>query len=174
MTNDSQNARIGVLFVCLGNICRSPLAKWLFVHHATERGVVDRFDIDSCGTGAWHVGNDADPRTIAIASVRGVRLPHEARQLDAVSDLRRFRYILPMDRSNARNIVHAAETAGVSAPALTLMRAYDPTLAGADERSLDVPDPYYGGPDGFEQMEAMLRRATAGLLDHILRNERPS
>jgi len=171
MSNDSSPSsdRIGVLFVCLGNICRSPLAKWLFIHHAARANVLDRFDIDSCGTGAWHIGNDADPRTIAIASERGVRMDHAARQFDASHDFARFRVIAPMDRANRRGIIHAGETASITPPPLRLMRSWDPTLAGADERDLDVPDPYYGGPEGFQHMYEMLDRATAGLLEGLLK-----
>jgi protein-tyrosine phosphatase len=165
--------KIGVLFVCLGNICRSPLAKWLFVAHAAQRGVLDQFDIDSCGTGAWHVGKDADPRSIAVAAANDVRFDHVARQLDAQTDFRRFGIIIPMDRSNKRNIMHAGESAGLTAPQLTLMRAYDPTLTDTDERELDVPDPYYGGPEGFQHMYDMLDRAAQGLLNHLLQNKAP-
>ncbi len=170
---DDGRKRIGVLFVCLGNICRSPLAKWLFVAHAKQRGVLDQFDIDSCGTGSWHAGNNADPRSIAIAAERNVLCDHTARQLDAVRDFRRFEVIVPMDRSNKRNIILAGESAGVPPPPLVLMRAFDPTLAGADERELDVPDPYYGGPDGFVHMFEMLDRAAQGLLDHLLKEKAP-
>lgn len=170
--NDGQD-KVGVLFVCLGNICRSPLAKWLFVARATRRGVLDRFDIDSCGTGAWHIGKDADPRSIAIAAANDVRFDHTARQLNARADFRRFGIIVPMDRANKRDIVLAGESAGLTPPSLTLMRAFDPSLAGAAERELDVPDPYYGGPEGFQHMYDMLDRAAEGLLDHLLQSKTP-
>ena len=78
MTSD---ARTGLLFLCLGNICRSPLAEGIFIHLATERGVIDRFRVDSAGTGGWHVGNPPDPRSVAVAEKNGVRLPSLARQL---------------------------------------------------------------------------------------------
>ena len=71
--------RIGLLFVCLGNICRSPMAKGIFLHQARQRGLLDRFDIDSCGTGNWHAGGPADPRTVACALKNGVDFPHVAR-----------------------------------------------------------------------------------------------
>lgn len=161
--------RTGVLFVCLGNICRSPLARALFSDMVERRGVADRFDIDSCGTGAWHAGGDADPRTIAVALRNGLKFEHTARQLDPRTDFSRFHLILAMDRSNRRNIIHMGETHSLTPGTLRLMRSYDPTLADADEHMLDVPDPYYGGPEGFQQMYDMLTRACEGLLETLLK-----
>jgi protein-tyrosine phosphatase len=165
--------RIGVLFVCLGNICRSPLARALFDDMARRRGVAHRFDIDSCGTGDWHTGSGADPRTIAVALKNGLRFDHTARQLHPPADFPRFHVVLAMDRSNRRNILHAGETHALAPRSLHLMRAFDPTLAGAPEHELDVPDPYYGGPEGFQHMHDMLTRACDGLLDHLLRPSKP-
>lgn len=159
---------IGVLFVCLGNICRSPLARAMFSDLAQRRGVADRFDIDSCGTGEWHAGGPADPRSVAIGLKHGLAFEHTARQLRPIEDFQRFKVILAMDRSNRRNIIAMGETLGVSPASVYLMRSFDPTLAGADERELDVPDPYYGGSEGFQQMYDMLTRACGGLLDHLL------
>src|SRR6185369_11219334 len=112
----SQPKPTGVLFVCLGNICRSPLARALFSDMVDRRGLASRFDIDSCGTGDWHVGNGADPRTVSVALRNGLPFEHTARQLDPRRDFQRFGLILAMDRSNRRNIAAAGETRGLSHP----------------------------------------------------------
>lgn len=165
-------ARTSVLFVCLGNICRSPLAKAIFEDRAKARRVLDRVRIDSCGTGHWHVGRPADARSIAIATQRGTSLTddsHRARQIDADCDFDAFDLILAMDQSNKSNLV------GLGAPEerVVLFRAFDPDLAdevaAGNEHALQVPDPYYGGPDGFAQMHDMLEAACEGLLDRFAR-----
>lgn len=159
-----------VLFVCLGNICRSPLAKAIFEDRAKARNVLDRFRIDSCGTGHWHVGRSADARSIAIAAVRGTSLTptsHRARQVDADCDFDAFDLILAMDQSNKSNLI------GLGAPPhrVVLLRAFDPALAdnapAGREHALEVPDPYYGGEDGFARMHDMLDAACEGLLDRF-------
>lgn len=145
-------------FVCLGNICRSPLAKWIFTHQAQQRGTLHQFRVDSCGTGNWHAGNGADPRSIAIALQHGLEVPHIARQV-ATTDFSAFDYLLAMDRQNRDNLLKL----GAPSERVHLMRSFDPTLQGADEHHLDVPDPYYGGDDGFEKVYQMLWRASEGL-----------
>lgn len=156
MTSD----RTGLLFLCLGNICRSPLAEGIFLHAARERGVADRFDVDSCGTGGWHAGEKPDPRARAVAKAHGVDLPSRARQLDPSADAARFDLVLAMDAQNREDAI----AAGIPAEKVRLMREFDPTL----DRPADVPDPYYGGPEGFEDVFGMLTRACHGLLDHCL------
>ena len=156
--------KIGVLFVCLGNICRSPLAEGIFLHRARERGIVDRFDVDSCGTGAWHVGERADPRSLAVAARYGIELPSIARQLDAKADFDRFRWILAMDRSNVRNLMRA----GAPPERVRLLRSFDPALVAKAESALEVPDPYEWGESGFEDTYRMLDAACSGLLDFLL------
>ncbi len=156
--------RTGVLFVCLGNICRSPLAEGLFIHAARERGVLDRFDIDSCGTGGWHAGNPADPRSIAVARKHGIDLPSRARQLRAATDFARFEWIIAMDRSN-----HSDLLADGSEPSRThLMMAFHADHAVKPSKAPDVPDPYYGGADGFDDVYEMLTGACDGLLERVL------
>ncbi len=154
-----------VLFVCLGNICRSPLAEGIFIHLARQRDVLHRYDIDSAGTGAYHAGERADPRALQIAKRHGVELPSIARQFKPAADIDRFDLILPMDRENERNLI------GKGAPRdrVRLMRSFDPTLAGAEPHELDVPDPYFGADDGFQRVYDMLTRACAGLLDELAR-----
>ena len=129
--------RIGVLFVCLGNICRSPLAKWIFTDLTLRRGVRDRFEIDSCGTGHWHVGKGADPRSVATALRRGIDATHTARRLQPESDFTRFDYLLAMDTDNRENLLHA----GAPADRVFLMRSFDPALQEEPEHRLVVPDP---------------------------------
>lgn len=160
----AESSATGVLFVCLGNICRSPLAEAIFRDLAARRGVHDRLDIDSCGTGAWHVGNGADPRSIQVAAMNGLEIPHLARQFDPRADLQRFPLLIPMDRDNAQALLHH----GADARRVRLIRSFDPALAGEPEWELDVPDPYYGGDDGFRRVYDMLVGACHGLLDHVL------
>ena len=161
--NTPHSSRIGVLFVCMGNICRSPLAKALFDHHTRRAGRDLEFDIDSCGTGAWHAGQSADPRTIQIASAYQIPLTHRARQFDAATDLPRFACILAMDLANIRSLSHM----GCPESRVTLLRSFDPALAGTDGSRLEVPDPYYGGDQGFELMYRMIDAACQGLLIHL-------
>jgi len=160
----SGESSIPVLFVCLGNICRSPLAKVILTEQARARGVLDRFVIDSCGTGPWHVGKGADGRSVEVARRHGLNLVHKARQLDPTSDFLKFEWLIAMDRQNREDLI--AE--GAPRERVHLMRAFDPALAGMPENRLDVPDPYYGEGDGFERVYEMLTTASAGLLDRLL------
>ena len=156
---------MGVLFVCLGNICRSPLAEGIFLSHARARRVSDLFDVDSCGTGGWHVGAPPDPRSIGVAAARSIVLNHLARRLDPPADFRRFSVILAMDRSNARDIAAAGETHGLVPPKIRLV--LDRAGRQTPPHQLDVPDPYYGGADGFERVFEMLDTACAALVDEL-------
>jgi protein-tyrosine phosphatase len=153
--------RIGVLFVCLGNICRSPLAEGVFRDIVEREELGDRFDIDSAGTSDYHIGDSPDGRTVAEARRRGLELDHAARQVKA-ADLDRFDDIIAMDASNLGRIERLARSAPRSAE-LHLLRAFDPE-AGDD---LEVPDPYFGGADGFANVHDMVERACAGLLRHL-------
>jgi protein-tyrosine phosphatase len=148
----------GVLFVCLGNICRSPLAEGIFIHLARERGVLDRFRVDSCGTGGWHAGERADPRSIAVAAKHGIELPSIARKFDPRRDPIKFDWLIPMDRQNHRDLLDH----GVPGEKLRLMLDYHPEL-----KSGEVPDPYYGGPDGFDKVYEMLRVSCDAMLDEL-------
>ncbi|WP_445011914.1 low molecular weight protein-tyrosine-phosphatase [Vreelandella stevensii] len=150
-----------VLFVCLGNICRSPTAEGVFQQAVVRAGLDDRITIDSCGVGDWHVGKAPDPRSQAAARQRGIEIGHlRARQLK-VSDFHEFDYVLGMDREN-----------------LAAMRALQPANSQAQVGLLldyaglpqsDVPDPYYDGDDGFEQVLDLIERASQGLLDELQR-----
>jgi len=152
-----------VLFVCLGNICRSPLAEAIFVHHARERGLISGFDIDSCGTGQWHVGEPADPRAIQIAKKKGVVLQSIARQLDPRSDFDRFHWIVPMDRENQEHLIGA----GAPKTRVRLMRSFDPAHAGKPSQAPDVFDPFFGDGDGFKHVFEMLDAACVGMIDSL-------
>ncbi len=148
----------GVLFVCLGNICRSPLAEGIFIHLARERGVLDRFRVDSCGTGGWHAGERADPRSIAVAAKHGIELPSIARKFDPRRDPIEFDWLIPMDRQNHRDLLDH----GVPGEKLRLMLEYHPEL-----KSGEVPDPYYGGPDGFDKVYEMLRVSCERMIEEL-------
>lgn len=152
---------VRVLFVCLGNICRSPLAEGVFAGMVRNAGLETRFEIDSAGTSAWHVGEPPDPRSSAEALRRGVRLEGRARRITA-SDLRRFDYVLAMDGSNLEEL--QGLTGDGAHARIELLRRYDPDANGGD---LDVPDPYFGGERGFERVHDLVERACAGLLRQI-------
>jgi low molecular weight protein-tyrosine phosphatase len=150
----------GVLFICLGNICRSPLAEGIFTHLVEQRDLSNRFKIDSCGTGAWHVGNPPDPRSILVADKHGIDLTHlRARKYDAKNDPTDFDWHIVMDGSNHRDILDL----GTPQEQVRLMRSFDSTLSSPT----DVPDPYYGGDDGFDKVFVMLMRACEGLIAHL-------
>ncbi|MGQ7958803.1 low molecular weight protein-tyrosine-phosphatase [Pseudomonas sp. SP16.1] len=148
-----------VLFVCLGNICRSPTAEGVFRHKLRAAGLEDRVLVDSAGTGDWHVGKAPDSRTRQAAQRRGYDLSAlRARQVE-VADFQRFDLILAMDQSNLRNL-EALRPAGAQADLDLYLRRYELAL---DE----VPDPYYGGDDGFEQVLDLIEQASDALLAEI-------
>ena len=151
---------IRVLFVCLGNICRSPLAEAVFRHQVAERGWTDRFDIDSAGTSGWHRGAPPDARSTETAHRRGIELAGRSRRVTA-SDLRGFDYVIAMDAENRAALDELAAHSGGTAQVHQL-REFEPGAA-----SLDVPDPYYGGPRGFDEVHDIVERGCAGLLAHI-------
>ena len=160
MPEPTEPKKTSVLFVCLGNICRSPLAEGIFTHLVEQRGLSDRFHIDSCGTGGWHVGKGPDPRSVLVASKNGLDISHlRARQFDASSDPHEYDWLIVMDRSNHADLIDL----GSPEHKVRLMRSYDLSLDGDH----DVPDPYYGGDDGFDKVYEMLTRACEGMLDSI-------
>lgn len=157
--------QIRVLFVCLGNICRSPLGENVLRHLAAEEGLGDRLEVDSAGTSAYHIGEPPDGRTAEVARARGLRLTGSARQIEP-EDLARFDYILAMDRSNSAAVTRLAERVGGAAD-VHLLREFDPDAEPGSD--LDVPDPYFGGPRGFEDVHDLVERSCRGLLEHIRR-----
>lgn len=152
-----------VLFVCLGNICRSPLAEGVFIHRATSARVLQQLRIDSYGTGSWHVGNAPDHRSVAVARTHGVALTSRARQLDPATDFSTFDLIVPMDRKNERDLLRHGCPREKLALCLAFVASDADMLARA--HAYEVPDPYYGGDDGFETVFRLVDSAAAGLLD---------
>lgn len=152
-----------LLFVCLGNICRSPTAEGVMRKLVRERGLEAEIELDSAGTGGWHAGEPPDARASAAARAHGIELEGAARQVHEV-DFEEFDLILAMDRSNLHALQRAAPDAQGQARVM-LLREFDPSSAGSGD--LDVPDPYYGGVDGFERVLGLVQAACAGLLDHV-------
>ena len=156
--DDSMPTR--VLFVCLGNICRSPLAQGILEQLASARnGASPPIHIDSAGTGAWHEGEPPDPRMRRVAAGNGVSLDQQrARQVRA-ADFEAFDHILAMDTENLEDLVRICPVAHRGK--LALLRSYDP------EGGADVPDPYYGGPDGFDRVFTIVERSCMGFLESL-------
>ena len=154
--------KLKVLFVCLGNICRSPLAEGVFRQLVADAGLAKRFEIDSAGTADYHVGDAPDERTIAVARKRGIELTSRGRQIKR-SDLADFDYVLVMDRENLSNVQKLARSTPQAE--IRLLREFDEQAHG----SQDVPDPYYGGTRGFEDVHDIVERSCRALLQHIRR-----
>jgi protein-tyrosine phosphatase len=156
----SQDSRIGVLFVCLGNICRSPTAHGVFETLVASRNLEHAINVDSCGTGDWHIGHAPDRRAAAEARRRGYELDHlRARQV-VPGDFDRFDYILAMDRVNLADL-QVMEPPGYQGY-LGLFLSFAPQSGVAE-----VPDPYYGAEDGFSQVLELVETASEGLLEEI-------
>lgn len=153
-----------ILFVCLGNICRSPAAEGIFLHRARERGIAERFRVDSAALGPWHAGERPDPRTIAEAQRRGIHLPSIARQIRA-EDFERFDLIVFMDAQNRAGLLKRG------APEAK-MRAMGSFAAGAARGAAagphaEVADPYEHGPEAFVRMFDHLEELVAGMLAEL-------
>lgn len=157
---------VSVLFVCLGNICRSPTAEGVFRRVCQEQGVADQIRIDSAGTANWHAGKPPDARAVMTAKGRGVDISGlRARQATA-ADFYDFDFVIAMDDSNVED--------------LEILRPVDASaelhrflaFAGSDAPR-DVPDPYYGGDEGFEQVLDLVTEASRGLLNHLRTADRP-
>ena len=150
-----------VLFVCLGNICRSPLAEGVFRAELERRGLTDQVHVDSCGTGGWHVGEGPDPRSVEVGLDHGVDIGDQRSRQLAASDYTQFQWLVAMDGDNQRVLERRAPS---DAPArIVRMLDYHPE---GDRR--DVPDPYYGGPQGFETVYRLLESSVPGLLEAVM------
>jgi protein-tyrosine phosphatase len=152
-----------ILFVCLGNICRSPTAEGVMRHVVRDEGLEDRIEIDSAGTGGWHVGAPPDERATAAARKRSIVLDGAARKFSP-DDFDSYDLILAMDAENRRDLLGLAPDDDARAK-VRLLREFDPDSDGAAD--LDVPDPYYGGDDGFEHVLDLVDSAARGLVDHL-------
>jgi len=159
MTDSIQ--KVGVLFVCMGNICRSPTAEGVFRHFAAEAGMSDSLLIDSAGTHAYHVGEPPDRRAQAAAARRGFDLSGIRARRVSSEDFERFQLIIAMDEDNLFNLRdRAGNLLGGE------MRLF---LDFSESGEREVPDPYYGGSAGFERVLDLVEDASRGLLDHIRR-----
>ncbi|MFJ7042206.1 low molecular weight protein-tyrosine-phosphatase [Streptomyces sp. NPDC101112] len=150
-----------VCFVCTGNICRSPMAESVFRSRTEEAGLDGLVEVDSAGTGGWHEGEPADPRTVSVLEAHGYGSGHSARQFHA-SWFSRLDLVVALDAGHMKALRRLAPTPE-DADKVRLLRSYDPA-AGDD---LDVPDPYYGGMDGFEECLELVEAASEGLLTAV-------
>lgn len=153
--------RAAVSFVCMGNICRSPTAEAVMHHLVHEAGLQDAIAIDSAGTGAWHVGEERDRRSRTVARRRGMPITGLARQF-VRGDFDRFDLVLALDEENARELRRLAPTDEARAK-IHLLREFDKNAGPGAE----VPDPYYGGPEGFDLVFDICLSACRGLLEHL-------
>jgi protein-tyrosine phosphatase len=153
---------IKVLFVCLGNICRSPLAEAIFNKKIEEAGIHIQFKSDSAGTSDFHIGELPDERTIKCADKHNLTINHRGRQVNR-TDIRDFHYIIAMDDSNLRTLNNLKERFGFHAKEIYLMRDF---AEGSEGKS--VPDPYYGGEEGFEEIFTILDESIDGFLGKVI------
>ena len=152
---------VKISFVCLGNICRSPLAQGVFQDLVNREKINQKIFVSSAGTGNWHIGNLPDERMRQTAQSKGIQLVSRAQQFQS-KDFNRFNLVLAMDHSN---LVRLSEIAPSTLPSdkLMLFRSFDPE----SNEDQDVPDPYYGGAKGFEEVYSMIKRTCPPLLDYI-------
>lgn len=160
-----ENNKKKICFVCLGNIVRSPLAEHLFRRLVRERGLHDSYEAASAGTGSWHVGEPPDPRMRRVAARRGLDYTGAACQFQP-DDLDSCDLIIAMDRSNRESILRMARSEEQRRK-VRLMREFDPHAGTHAE----VPDPYYGGVDGFERVYDIVERSVEGLLQALENGE---
>ena len=150
-----------ILFVCTGNICRSPTAEGVFRKMVGDKGLHETIAVDSAGTHAYHVGEPPDPRTQEVAARRGYDLSAQRARKFEMADFHRFDLILAMDRGHHEILSRMAQP--TSAHKLKMMMSYASRF-----KETDVPDPYYGGPQGFDRVLDMIEDASRGLLDTLL------
>lgn len=157
-------AKSRILFVCLGNICRSPMAEGVFRRVAEEAGLMDRFEIDSAGMGDWHKGEAPDHRAQKAALARGVDISGQCARKVELEDFEAFDLVLAMDGSNIEDLYEIAPHE--ARPKIRRFLSYAPHL-GVE----DVPDPYYGGPAGFDHALDLIEAAARGLLEAITKEK---
>ncbi len=156
---------IKILFVCLGNICRSPAAEGAFKSLIKEKCLEELFYIDSAGTANYHIGEPPHETTTKVANDRGIFLNHACRQV-SYEDFQNFDYIIPMDSSNQKNLFSLARL-DKDRNKIIKFRKFDETVKGEP----DVPDPYYGSVSSFEHVQDIVENSSKGLLDWILKNQ---
>lgn len=161
----NQNKKIKVLFVCMGNICRSPTADAVFRHFVQEAGVDHMIDVDSAGTHAYHIGDPPDHRAQNTALQRGYKMHDLRARAVQSSDFEEFDYILAMDKENLTLLQQRSPQQHVSK--IQLFRQYDKNV----DADAEVPDPYFGGQQGFELVLDMVEEASQGLLAHLCNNK---
>ena len=157
-----------ITVVCLGNICRSPIGEAVLRARLAHAGLAASVTVDSAGTGDWHLGHGADPRALATLDAHGYPHAHVARQI-APHWFDGIDLALAMDEANYANLLAMRQSAGADTQ-VRMMRSFDPALAHLAEPHPDlaVPDPYYGGQDGFEEVLQMIEQAAYGLVDGLL------
>ncbi|MCW3004701.1 MAG: low molecular weight phosphotyrosine protein phosphatase [Conexibacter sp.] len=155
--------RVRLLFVCMGNICRSPTAEAVMRDLVAREGLDGAVEIDSAGTGAWHVGEPPDTRSTAAAKARGITMEGAARQVTD-ADFEAYDLLLAADAQNVAAL-RAVAPDDEGAAKVRLLREFDAAAVAAND--LEVPDPYYGGPDGFDDVLDMVDAACRGLLDRL-------
>ncbi len=149
-----------VVFVCLGNICRSPLAEGILRYLVAQKGWQSQIEVDSAGTGAWHAGEPPDRRSIAVAKSHGVSLDGQRARQVTDSDYFESNWLIAMDKNNLSTLERRSPTRGTQARIELLM-------AAPRGEHQDVPDPYYGGDQGFEEVYQLVWRGCEGLLEQI-------
>ncbi|WP_404787570.1 low molecular weight protein-tyrosine-phosphatase [Altericista sp. CCNU0014] len=160
---------VKLLFVCLGNICRSPSAEGIMNHFIAQAGLDGQIVCDSAGTSGYHIGEPPDPRMTAAARRQGISLSGRSRRVEP-ADFEQFDLILAMDRDNYRTLLERDRT-GRYHPKIRLMCDFcERTSEAGRSPQTEVPDPYYGGPDGFDRVIDLLRDACSGLLAHVREN----
>ena len=162
VNTSNQPAKVNVLMVCLGNICRSPTAHGVLENMIQTKGLSSSIKVDSAGTGDWHIGESPDQRATAAAAQRGYDISKQSARQVAQDDFARFDYVLAMDRTNLKDL--RAKCPLALRPKLQLLLHY----GQAEHES--VPDPYYSGTDGFELVLDLVEDACSGLLEHIVVN----
>lgn len=160
--NGIGDRKIRIMFVCLGNICRSPLAEGVFRKLVHDHGLEDRFEIRSTGTGGWHVGNCADPRMVATAKRHGVDLDEHVGDQFKQMDLETYDHIFVMDKSNLNDVLFLDRDDRYGHK-VRLFREFDP-----EPDDFQVPDPYYGGQDGFDHVYEIVDRTARTVLHRLI------
>jgi protein-tyrosine phosphatase len=154
-------AVVRICFVCLGNICRSPTAEAVMRALVAREQMQDRVAVESAGTGDWHIGHPRDRRSQAVGEARGIPLAGRAQQFTPES-FDRYDHVIAMDRSNRDDLLAMARN-GADRAKVRMLRSFEPGVAADAE----VPDPYYGGPRGFDEVFDICEAACAGLLEHL-------